>query len=85
MRDQGPGGVIINMSWDPSPSAWRGKIRCCTRWPRARWMSFSKSFAREVAPRHPSYILAPGFIETAFGKDADPPLPPDLGDRARRR
>jgi 3-oxoacyl-[acyl-carrier protein] reductase len=35
-------------------------------------MSFSKSFAREVAPDIRVNILAPGFIETAFGKDADP-------------
>jgi 3-oxoacyl-[acyl-carrier protein] reductase len=35
-------------------------------------MSFSKSFAREVAPDIRVNILAPGFIETAFGKDATP-------------
>jgi 3-oxoacyl-[acyl-carrier protein] reductase len=35
-------------------------------------MSFSKSFAREVAPEIRVNILAPGFIETAFGKDANP-------------
>jgi 3-oxoacyl-[acyl-carrier protein] reductase len=35
-------------------------------------LSFSKSFAREVAPDIRVNILAPGFIETAFGEDADP-------------
>jgi 3-oxoacyl-[acyl-carrier protein] reductase len=35
-------------------------------------MSFSKSFAREVAPDIRVNILAPGFIETAFGQDANP-------------
>jgi len=34
-------------------------------------MSFSKSLAREVGPEIRVNILAPGFIETAFGKDAD--------------
>ena len=35
-------------------------------------MSFSKSLARDVAPRIRVNVLAPGFIETAFGADADP-------------
>jgi 3-oxoacyl-[acyl-carrier protein] reductase len=35
-------------------------------------MSFSKSLARDVAPAIRVNILAPGFIETAFGVDADP-------------
>jgi 3-oxoacyl-[acyl-carrier protein] reductase len=34
-------------------------------------MSFSKSLAREVGPEIRVNILAPGFIETAFGKDAE--------------
>ena len=61
MRDQGPGGVIINMSWDHVTLGMKGAV-----------MSFSKSFAREVAPDIRVNILAPGFIETAFGKDATP-------------
>jgi 3-oxoacyl-[acyl-carrier protein] reductase len=35
-------------------------------------MSFSKSLARDVAPRIRVNVIAPGFIETAFGVDADP-------------
>jgi 3-oxoacyl-[acyl-carrier protein] reductase len=35
-------------------------------------MSFSKSLARDVAPAIRVNILAPGFIETAFGEEADP-------------
>jgi 3-oxoacyl-[acyl-carrier protein] reductase len=34
--------------------------------------SFSKSLARDVAPDIRVNILAPGFIQTAFGEDADP-------------
>ena len=33
--------------------------------------SFSKSLARDVAPDIRVNILAPGFIETAFGEGAD--------------
>jgi hypothetical protein len=33
--------------------------------------SFSRSLAREVAPAIRVNILAPGFIETAFGEEAD--------------
>jgi 3-oxoacyl-[acyl-carrier protein] reductase len=34
--------------------------------------SFSRSLAREVAPTIRVNILAPGFIETAFGEEANP-------------
>jgi 3-oxoacyl-[acyl-carrier protein] reductase len=34
--------------------------------------SFSRSLARDVAPDIRVNILAPGFIETAFGEEADP-------------
>jgi 3-oxoacyl-[acyl-carrier protein] reductase len=34
--------------------------------------SFSRSLAREVAPEIRVNILAPGFIETAFGEEANP-------------
>ena len=34
--------------------------------------SFSRSLARDVAPAIRVNILAPGFIETAFGEEADP-------------
>jgi len=33
-------------------------------------MSFSKSLAREVAPAIRVNILAPGFVDTAFGQEA---------------
>ena len=42
--------------------------------------SFSKSLARDVAPEIRVNILAPGFIETAFGEGADPEVPTE-GDR----
>src|SRR5260370_31814965 len=64
------GGVIINMSWNhfltgmarPDPqlySAVKGGV-----------LAFSKSLARSVAPRVRVNVIAPGFIETAFGAGA---------------
>ena len=72
MREQGPGGVIINMSWDHVTFGMAGENPVLYSVAKGAVMSFSKSFAREVAPDIRVNILAPGFIETAFGKDANP-------------
>jgi 3-oxoacyl-[acyl-carrier protein] reductase len=72
MREQGPGGVIINMSWDHVTVGMAGENPVLYSAAKGAVMSFSKSFAREVAPDIRVNILAPGFIETAFGKDANP-------------
>jgi 3-oxoacyl-[acyl-carrier protein] reductase len=72
MRDQGPGGVIINMSWDHVTLGMAGENPVLYSVAKGAVMSFSKSFAREVAPDIRVNILAPGFIETAFGMDATP-------------
>jgi 3-oxoacyl-[acyl-carrier protein] reductase len=72
MREQGPGGVIINMSWDHVTLGMAGENPVLYSAAKGAVMSFSKSFAREVAPDIRVNILAPGFIETAFGRDADP-------------
>jgi 3-oxoacyl-[acyl-carrier protein] reductase len=72
MREQGPGGVIINMSWDHVTLGMAGENPVLYSVAKGAVMSFSKSFAREVAPGIRVNILAPGFIETAFGVDANP-------------
>lgn len=72
MREQGPGGVIINMSWDHVSLGMAGENPVIYSAAKGAVLSFSKSFARQVAPDVRVNILAPGFIETAFGKDADP-------------
>jgi 3-oxoacyl-[acyl-carrier protein] reductase len=72
MREQGPGGIIINMSWDHVTLGMAGENPVLYSVAKGAVMSFSKSFAREVAPDIRVNILAPGFIETAFGKDANP-------------
>ena len=71
MRQQGPGGVIINMSWDHVALGMAGENPVLYSVAKGAVMSFSKSFAREVAPDIRVNILAPGFIETAFGEQAD--------------
>lgn len=72
MQKQGPGGVIINVAWDHVGHGMAGENPVLFSVAKGAVMSFSKSFAREVAPDIRVNILAPGFIETAFGKDANP-------------
>jgi 3-oxoacyl-[acyl-carrier protein] reductase len=71
MREQGRGGVIINMSWDHVLLGMAGENPMLYSTAKGAVMSFSKSLAREGAPEIRVNILAPGFIETAFGQDAD--------------
>jgi 3-oxoacyl-[acyl-carrier protein] reductase len=71
MRAQG-GGAIINMSWDHIMLGMKGENPGLYSAAKGGIASFSKSLARDVAPDIRVNILAPGFIETAFGEGADP-------------
>lgn len=71
MRAQG-GGVIINMAWDHVSVGMKGENPGLYSAAKGGIASFSKSLARDVAPDIRVNILAPGFIETAFGEGADP-------------
>jgi 3-oxoacyl-[acyl-carrier protein] reductase len=71
MREQSRPGVIINMSWDHVILGMAGENPVLYSAAKGAVMSFSKSFAREVAPDIRVNILAPGFIETAFEQEAD--------------
>jgi 3-oxoacyl-[acyl-carrier protein] reductase len=71
MRAQG-GGAIINMAWDHVSLGMKGENPGLYSAAKGGIASFSKSLARDVAPEIRVNILAPGFIETAFGEGADP-------------
>jgi 3-oxoacyl-[acyl-carrier protein] reductase len=71
MREQG-GGTIINMAWDHVTRGMEGENPAVYSAAKGGVASFSKSLARDVAPAIRVNILAPGFIETAFGEDANP-------------
>jgi 3-oxoacyl-[acyl-carrier protein] reductase len=67
----GAGGVILNMSWDHVTQGMKGEDPILYSAAKGAIASFSRSLAREVAPEIRVNILAPGFIETAFGEEAD--------------
>jgi 3-oxoacyl-[acyl-carrier protein] reductase len=71
MRARG-GGAIINLSWDHVIQGMNGENPGIYSAAKGGVASFSKSLARDVAPEIRVNILAPGFIETAFGEQADP-------------
>jgi 3-oxoacyl-[acyl-carrier protein] reductase len=65
------GGVIVNMSWDHVSLGMAGENPGLYSAAKGGIASFSKSLARSVAPRIRVNVLAPGFIQTAFGDQAD--------------
>ncbi|HVE77885.1 MAG TPA: SDR family oxidoreductase [Gemmatimonadaceae bacterium] len=69
---QPEGGVIINVSWDHALSTgMEGTNPQMFSAVKGGVLSFSRSLARSVAPRVRVNVLAPGWIETAFGQTAD--------------
>jgi 3-oxoacyl-[acyl-carrier protein] reductase len=66
------GGTIINVAWDHVTQGMEGENPGIYSAGKGGVASFSKSLARDVAPDIRVNILAPGFIETAFGEGADP-------------
>lgn len=70
MRKQG-GGTIINMAWDHVSQGMEGENPTVYSAAKGGVASFSRSLARDVAPEIRVNILAPGFIETAFGEEAN--------------
>jgi 3-oxoacyl-[acyl-carrier protein] reductase len=67
---QAEGGVILNMSWDQVLTGMAGTNPQLYSAVKGGVLAFSKSLARSVAPRVRVNVIAPGFIETAFGAGA---------------
>lgn len=68
----GPGGSIINMGWDRAViDGMAGADPELFAAVKGGVVGFSKSFARSTAPDIRVNVLCPGWIETAFGADAD--------------
>jgi 3-oxoacyl-[acyl-carrier protein] reductase len=60
------------MAWDHVGQGMEGENPAIYSAAKGGVASFSRSLAREVAPDIRVNILAPGFIETAFGEEANP-------------
>jgi 3-oxoacyl-[acyl-carrier protein] reductase len=71
LREQG-GGTIINLAWDHVTQGMERQNPALYAAAKGGVASFSRSLARDVAPAIRVNILAPGFIETAFGEEANP-------------
>jgi 3-oxoacyl-[acyl-carrier protein] reductase len=71
MREQPGGGVILNMSWDHVTTGMAGENPLLFSAVKGGVLAFSKSLARELAPRVRVNVLCPGWIETAFAHEAD--------------
>jgi 3-oxoacyl-[acyl-carrier protein] reductase len=65
-------GVIINMSWDHVVSGMGGENPTIYSAGKGGISSFSRSLAIDAAPDIRVNILAPGFIDTAFGETSKP-------------
>jgi len=64
------GGVILNMSWDLAIHGMEGRNPEMFAAVKAGVLGFSKCLARSFAPEVRVNELAPGWIETAFAKQA---------------
>jgi 3-oxoacyl-[acyl-carrier protein] reductase len=71
-RSRQRAGVIINMSWDHVLAGMAGENPVVYSAAKGGIHAFSKSLALDVAPLIRVNIIAPGFIDTAFGDEASP-------------
>jgi 3-oxoacyl-[acyl-carrier protein] reductase len=72
MREQPGGGAIINMSWDHVTTGMAGSNPELFSAVKGGVLAYSRSLARTLAPAVRVNVLSPGWIETAFGEQADP-------------
>jgi len=71
MREQPAGGTILNMSWDHVVTGMAGENPELFSAVKGGVLAFSKSLARGLAPDVRVNVLCPGWIETAFAREAD--------------
>jgi 3-oxoacyl-[acyl-carrier protein] reductase len=71
MREQAAGGVILNMSWDHVATGMAGADPELFSAVKGGVLSYSKSLARALGPQVRVNVLCPGWIETAFARQAD--------------
>ena len=71
MQQQPRGGVIINISWDRVLTGMEGTNPELFSAVKGGVLAFSKSLARSLAPLVRVNVVAPGWIETAFGAGLD--------------
>ena len=69
------------MSWDHVLTGMAGENPVLYSAAKGGIHAFSKSLAREVAPLIRVNVIAPGFIETAFGEEAEPGVAAACGTR----
>jgi 3-oxoacyl-[acyl-carrier protein] reductase len=79
MRDQG-GGAIVNMSWDHVATGMAGENPQLFSAVKGGVLAYSLSLARALAPEVRVNVLCPGWIETAFGEQADPEFRRSVAD-----
>jgi len=72
MREQPPGGVVLNMSWDHVlTGAMRGEYSQVFCAVKGGVYSFSRALAQSAAPHIRVNVLGPGWVETAYGRELD--------------
>jgi 3-oxoacyl-[acyl-carrier protein] reductase len=70
MRRQAEGGAIVNMSWDGALRGLAGENPELFSAAKGAVLSYSRALARSAAPKVRVNVVAPGWIETAFGEGA---------------
>ena len=73
-------GAIVNMSWDHVASGMAGENPQLFSAVKGGVLAFSKSLARALAPEIRVNVLCPGWIETAFGEQADEEFRREVAD-----
>jgi 3-oxoacyl-[acyl-carrier protein] reductase len=66
------GGAIVNLSWDGALRGLAGENPELFAAAKGAVLSFSRALARSAAPAVRVNVVAPGWIETAFGEGASP-------------